>query len=265
MGNKTLKIKNTYIFRITLLCLLLLSFVFSAHGAVVKMSKSKICHPVESPYYERTKNYTSYPSVRDCLNAGGRLPKKMRGNAYATQTNKKTVKETSYSKNKKSTVTSSTGEQKYKRSYFGSGWADLDHDGQDARQEALIAQSTAPVRFKSSKQRRVASGRWISPFTNSVIHDPSKIDIDHVVPLKWAWVHGANNWSQQKREQFANDPANLLSVEASLNRQKGAKGLDEWLPPQNKCQYSLRFLRISKKYKLNIPATFLHIREEVCR
>ena len=40
----------------------------------------------------------------------------------------------------------------------------------------------------------------------------------HVVPLKWAWDHGADTWSRDKREKFANDPVNLWSVELSLNR-----------------------------------------------
>jgi len=42
----------------------------------VKMSKSGICHPPNTTYYKQTKNYTSYPTLQACLNAGGRLPKK---------------------------------------------------------------------------------------------------------------------------------------------------------------------------------------------
>ncbi|WOH39538.1 DUF1524 domain-containing protein [Thalassotalea fonticola] len=57
--------------------------------------------------------------------------------------------------------------------------------------------------------------------------------MDHVVPIKWAWEHGARSWGVKKRVAFADAPANLLSVEASLNRCKGAKGVDEWLEPKN--------------------------------
>ena len=42
----------------------------------VKMSKSKICHAVDSTYYSRTKNYTAFETIDACLEAGGRLPKK---------------------------------------------------------------------------------------------------------------------------------------------------------------------------------------------
>ena len=41
----------------------------------VKMSNSKICHAPGTQYYDRTKNFTPYNTVDDCLAAGGRLPK----------------------------------------------------------------------------------------------------------------------------------------------------------------------------------------------
>ncbi|WP_067222775.1 HNH endonuclease family protein [Marinomonas gallaica] len=93
-------------------------------------------------------------------------------------------------------------------------------------------------------------GRWISMYSGEVIFDASKLDIDHVVPLKWAWEHGAMFWSKAKRKEFANAPVNLVAVEASLYRQKGAKGLDEWLPPKNQEQYKARFQRVALKYGL---------------
>lgn len=187
-----------------------------------------MCHDTTSPYYERTKNFTSYDSLQDCLAAGGALP---RGRSLQEETQASSTEE-------------------YRRDYFGAGWGDLDGDCQNSRHEALIEHSTSQVVFKSGKECLVVSGRWISMFTGNVIHDASLIDIDHVVPLKWAWDHGADTWSKERRVQFANDPANLLAVEASLNRQKGAKGPSEWLPPENQCQYVSRFKRIALKYHL---------------
>ena len=52
----------------------------------VKMSSSGICHSPESPFYNRTKNFTPYPSITDCLSAGGRLPKGQRSTAAAKNT-----------------------------------------------------------------------------------------------------------------------------------------------------------------------------------
>jgi hypothetical protein len=42
----------------------------------VKMSKSGICHAPNTTYYNQTKHFTPYPTLKDCLNAGGRMPKK---------------------------------------------------------------------------------------------------------------------------------------------------------------------------------------------
>lgn len=153
----------------------------------------------------------------------------------------------------------------YSRDQFGSGWTDTDGDCRDSRQEALITQSTNEVVFKTDRKCKVAQGRWISPYTGSVIYDSATIDIDHVVPLKWAWNHGANTWSQSKRESFANDPINLWAVENTLNRQKGAKGLDKWLPPNGRCPYASRFVRLVMIYGLSLPADYMAIQKLYCK
>lgn len=143
---------------------------------------------------------------------------------------------------------------KYRRDYFGKGWADQDDDCQNTRQEVLISLSTIKVAYRHNRNCHVSHGKWISPFTSIVYFNPSELDIDHVVPLKWAWTHGASEWHTQLRETFANDPINLFPVEANLNSQKGASGL-EWLPPENQCSYIARFMRIVKKYGLNFSSS----------
>jgi len=42
----------------------------------VKMSKAGICHAPNTTYYNQTKHFTAYVTLKDCLSAGGRLPKK---------------------------------------------------------------------------------------------------------------------------------------------------------------------------------------------
>lgn len=42
----------------------------------VKMSKTKICHAPNSSYYAKTQNFTPYKTLKECLDAGGRLPKR---------------------------------------------------------------------------------------------------------------------------------------------------------------------------------------------
>ena len=45
-------------------------------GDAVKMSSSGICHDVSSRHYERVKNFKPYESMQECLDDGGRKPKK---------------------------------------------------------------------------------------------------------------------------------------------------------------------------------------------
>ncbi|MBW4979558.1 HNH endonuclease family protein [Marinobacter adhaerens] len=214
---------------------LLLACPFPAAADLVKKTSSGICHPPASSYFDRTKNYQAFDKVEACLASGGRLPKGMSGYRDNSESASRPL---------------AKADSRYERSKFGHGWDDADGDCQNSRAEALIAQSSTKVRFADERLCRVVTGRWISPFTGKVIQNASEIDIDHVVPLKWAWDHGANTWSDGKRERFANDPVNLWSVELSLNRQKGAQGPEEWLPPAGKCQYVSRFVRIVKVYGL---------------
>ncbi len=200
--------------------------------ATVKLSTAGICHTENSPWYEKTKNFTIFSDLQACIAAGGRLPKGVK-----TLTSPKAA----ISHNQIQSPGS------YRRSEFGEGWSDSDNDCQDSRAEVLIQTSTVTPRLSGC---RVASGRWISPFTGQVILNAKDADIDHTVPLHWAWRHGAAQWSAAERERFANDPINLQPVEAELNRAKGAKGPDQWLPPSGQCQYVSRFKRIVLTYRL---------------
>src|SRR5690606_38279888 len=135
----------------------------------------------------------------------------------------------------------------YDRDAFG-GWIDSDGDCINTRHEVLQDMSTDLVDMKNTCS--VGRGRWLDPYTNIIFVEASDLDIDHVVPLSYAWQRGAYAWPADKRVAFANDPANLLAVQAAANRSKGQKGPTEWLPPEisYRCQYLLRFQRIVTSY-----------------
>ena len=42
----------------------------------VKKSKTNICHQKGSKYYDQTKHFRAYNTIKDCIDSGGRLPKK---------------------------------------------------------------------------------------------------------------------------------------------------------------------------------------------
>jgi hypothetical protein len=59
----------------------LLALATFASGAdqsapAVKKSKNGICHDVQSPNYRRTKNFVAFNSMAECLESGGRYPKR---------------------------------------------------------------------------------------------------------------------------------------------------------------------------------------------
>ena len=136
-------------------------------------------------------------------------------------------------------------------------WVDADKDCQDARQEVLIAESTEPVVFKSEDQCRVESGLWVAPFTGVVETDPSKLDVDHLVPLANAHRSGGHAWMKDQKRQYANDltnPAHLVAVTRSANRSKGSRGPEEWRPPDETywCQYATDWASIKTEWGLTV-------------
>lgn len=207
-----------------------------AAWADIRQTGSGICHPPHSPYYERLKSFDVHATIEACLASDGRLPKGLTLLSDAD-------------------TDSDIDNSVYQRSAFGHGWDDEDGNGWDTRAEVLIAQSLVPVRFATDRQRRVTHGRWVSPWTGQAITDASSLDADHVVPLAFAWKHGADQWTNEDRLRFANDPRNVVIVEASLNRSKGARDILEWLPPSGQCGYIARFVRVTKIYDLDIPAS----------
>jgi hypothetical protein len=48
----------------------------AAAEPIVKKSDAGICHDKNSPSYERTKKFTEFKTVDECVKSGGTLPKK---------------------------------------------------------------------------------------------------------------------------------------------------------------------------------------------
>ena len=82
----------------------------------------------------------------------------------------------------------------------------------------------------------------------------SLVQIDHVVALADAWRSGAWQWDEQSRQEFANDPENLLAVDGAANRDKSASSADQWLPPNAgfRCDYVKRQIAVKYSYGLSV-------------
>ncbi|MDT0347040.1 HNH endonuclease family protein [Streptomyces litchfieldiae] len=102
------------------------------------------------------------------------------------------------------------------------------------------------------------SGTWHSAYDGEVFTDPGDIDIDHMVPLANAWRSGADEWTDEEREAFANDldSPQLLAVGARVNREKGDQSPDQWAPPAEEfaCTYARAWTAVKDSYGLTITA-----------
>ena len=136
-------------------------------------------------------------------------------------------------------------------------WTDEDSDCQDARQEVLIEESLMEVTFKTDRKCEVASGWWYGAYTGEFTGVPGDLDIDHMVPLKNAHNSGGWAWDTAKKEKYANhldDHDHLIAVTAGANRSKGAKGPEEWGPPDLDywCEYSWDWTEIKARWGLTM-------------
>ena len=136
-------------------------------------------------------------------------------------------------------------------------WTDADRDCQDARNEVLIAESRTAVAYRTDRKCRVTTGEWLAPYSNTIVTDPGRLDVDHMVPLGNAHDSGAWQWSAEQRERYANyleDPQHLIAVTASANRSKGARGPDQWKPEDQTywCQYAVDWITIKSTWKLTV-------------
>ncbi|MBW7921994.1 MAG: HNH endonuclease [Rubellimicrobium sp.] len=104
---------------------------------------------------------------------------------------------------------------------------------------------------------RVLSGSWIDPYSGRLLENvPAQaMEIDHVIPVCWAWAHGADAWDRDTKRRFYNDRRYLLAVEAGLNRLKGARGPDLFMPMNRAfaCDYARLFLDGVAAYRLQVP------------
>ena len=146
----------------------------------------------------------------------------------------------------------------YSRAAF-THWSDLNRDGCDSRNEILKRDLTQIIFKTGTRDCKVISGQLLDPFSGKTLifsSSKSTVDIDHLVSLSNAWQTGAAYFDKKTRESLANDPLNLLAVDAKLNRQKGDADAATWLPPLKsfRCEYVARQVAVKAKYLLWITS-----------
>jgi hypothetical protein len=155
----------------------------------------------------------------------------------------------------------------YARSQFPH-WSDPDRNGCDARNDTLKRDLTNITYKAGTRECKVIAGQLIDPFSGKLITfsaSGNSIDIDHVVALSNAWQTGAVYFDKSKRTLLANDPLNLLAVDAKLNRKKGDGDAATWLPPNKafRCEYVARQVAVKAKYGLWVTKAEKEMMEKI--
>ncbi len=145
---------------------------------------------------------------------------------------------------------------KYNRQKHFGGWI-KPVKGQCMNTRALVLTRDSHGPVDSNNNCSVISGDWDDPYTDMSYYKASEIQIDHVVPLKNAYMTGAHNWDNLKRCLYANFLGNkfhLLPVSGHENERKGDRSPREYIPPnkQYTCQYLRNWLEIKYVWKLSL-------------
>jgi hypothetical protein len=105
----------------------------------------------------------------------------------------------------------------------------------------------------------VVTGQWWAAFTDTTVANASQLDIDHLVPLNNAHLSGGWAWDAAMKRRYANvltDATHLIAVTASANRSKGARGPDQWKPPNTAywCTYATDWVGVKNTWGLTVTA-----------
>ncbi|MEV7801348.1 HNH endonuclease family protein [Microbispora sp. NPDC088329] len=138
----------------------------------------------------------------------------------------------------------------YSHRRFQPRWAH--HKGECDAREVVLARDGRRVRRNAACQ--AVKGVWHSPYDGKVLKSVKQTDVDHIVPLAYAWRSGAKRWSQAKRRAFANDLTRpeLVVVSHSVNMAKGGRGPQSWRPPRRGywCRYATSWITVKHHYRL---------------
>lgn len=143
-------------------------------------------------------------------------------------------------------------------------WINAGSSCWNVREEVLYQQGTEVVLLDKTKTKTtdkkkacaIQSGSWVDPYTGKTFTDPSKLDIDHVIPLGYTHRQGGSAWSASKKQDYANslNPGHLLAVSASANRAKSDNGPSKWMPSNkaHTCSYAKNWVTVANKWGLTL-------------
>lgn len=145
----------------------------------------------------------------------------------------------------------------YNRSkHFGS-WINPKNDDSCFDTRGLVLERDTDAKMTVSSTCRVQTGLWHDPYSGQDFESATMIQIDHLVPLKHAYMTGAFEWDANKRCLYANymgDKFHLISVSAKENLSKSDRSPLEFMPSDKTyhCQYLKNWLETKFIWELRL-------------
>lgn len=101
----------------------------------------------------------------------------------------------------------------------------------------------------------VKEGKWEDPYSkNKKMKKTEDVEIDHILSIKAAYGSGGAEWSDSEKEEFANDPDNLIIASIKQFNNKNSQTPKDWLPDRKEahCDYGKAYIYTASKYQLGI-------------
>jgi hypothetical protein len=141
----------------------------------------------------------------------------------------------------------------YDREKHFASWRDADGDCLNTRDEVLKRDSFTATNVGCD----IEVGEWVSLYDGLTVTSAAELEIDHLVALKEAWVSGAWQWTEERRDAFANDLGyigSLIAVSVESHNPKGALDPAEWLPQQGVCEFAERWVAVKWRWGLAVDS-----------
>lgn len=160
----------------------------------------------------------------------------------------------------------------YERVHHFGGWVKNKKSGDcfNTRNKVLVRENIGEIKLKESNKCSVESGEWVDPYSGNTMTDAqAEIQIDHMVPLKEAYISGAHKWTFKERCLYGNYLGyknHLVAVSGEENNEKSAKTPEDYMPSNqaNHCGYLKDWLKIKSFWGLSlVPEEMKAIRKLV--
>lgn len=147
--------------------------------------------------------------------------------------------------------------ERYDRLKHFRTWINPKNDNSCMDTRSLVLQRDSAASVSVSKNCKILTGLWHDPYSAMNFPTSALIQIDHLVPLKNAYMTGAFEWDANKRCLYANymgDKFHLISVSAHENLSKSDRAPNEFIPSNKAytCQYLKNWLETKLIWSLRL-------------